>query len=68
MRFLNGVVVGVLLAIGVAYWHDRGLASAPDAAAHELVNWQEFGRSVSAAGDWIQAQFAQLSGSLHRRD
>ena len=52
MRFLFGIIVGVLLTVGTAYWFD---ASRKGEAATErpLVNW-----------DVVQAQLKILSGSL----
>jgi hypothetical protein len=67
MRFLNGLVVGFLLAIGVAYWHDRSVPPGPEGAGRQLVNWEEFARSASAVGDWVKWQLSQIADSLHRR-
>ena len=49
MRFLNGVVIGFLLAIGLAYWHDRSLPVDGEGAARALVNWEVFGGLAAAA-------------------
>ncbi len=68
MRFVNGLIVGFLLAIGVAFWHDKTVASEPDAAARQVVNWDAFGRAASEAGAWVQAQIGQLGASLHHHD
>ena len=64
MRFFNGVVIGFLLAIGVAYMHDRSVAADPDGTRHELVNWEEFGRSTAAVGDWVREQFVRLDAQF----
>ena len=66
MRFLNGVVIGILLTVGVAYMHDRSVATGADGTRHDLVNWEEFGRSVGIASDWLEGAFARLNEQFHR--
>ena len=60
MRFLNGVLVGIVLTIGLAYLHDRNVPEATEGSHHELVNWDEFGHSLGEATDWLQGQFNRL--------
>lgn len=68
MRFLIGIVIGFLLAIGAAYWHDRTLPAGPEGAGRHLVNWEEFARSASKAADWVQGQLGQIADSLHHHE
>ena len=68
MRFLTGLNVGFLLAIGVAYVHDSSHSGpSPEGAAQTLVNWDVFGREVAVVNTWVQEQIARLNGQLHRQ-
>ena len=67
MRFLTGLIVGFLLAIGVAYVHDSSHGGAsPEGGSQMLVNWDEFGKEVAVVNGWVQEQIARLNGQIHR--
>ena len=40
MRFILGMILGVALAVGLAYFHDN---SAPRDPQHQMVNWDVLG-------------------------
>lgn len=67
MRFLNGVVIGFLLAVGLAYWHDRGLPADGEGLSRALVNWEVFGQLAAATLDWVHDQLGNLGDLLHHR-
>ena len=45
MRMFVGLVLGVFLAVGIAYVHDSSIAAA-DRPTQAIVNWDAFGTSM----------------------
>ncbi len=67
MRFLSGLVFGILLTITLAYAHDSSvMATTPDGAQQQLVNWEVFGRTVVVARDWLQDQLGRLNAQFRK--
>ena len=68
MNFLFGIVVGVLLAIGIAYVHDSSLPSGVSTEARAIVNWQVFDESVRALREDVAEGWSRLTGQPRPRD
>jgi hypothetical protein len=56
MRFILGLIVGVVLTIGAAYIHD----SLEAGAAKPLVNWANASELQQSSFDYVKAQFDRL--------
>jgi hypothetical protein len=61
MRFLVGLIVGVLLTIGAAYVHDSWVAG-PDTQDRRMVNWDVVQRSFHELGSELKAEWNKLTG------
>jgi hypothetical protein len=64
MRLLFGIVLGAVLTVGAAYYHDTSCAtpSAP-APARPIVNWDVAGSVANSATRAIRTEFNRLIGS-----
>ena len=60
MRMLVGIILGVFLAVGVAYVHDTSL-SAPDRQTQAIVNWDAFNTSVRGVSMNLSAMWDRLT-------
>lgn len=66
MRFVAGLILGVLLTIGAAYIHDTWVgAPGPDTQSRRLVNWDVVHRNVNDLAANVKAEWANLTGHLH---
>lgn len=65
---LGSLVMGFLLAIGLAYAHDLSVSGAsPDGHPQTLVNWEVFRAIADGAGTWLRTQTDTLLDLLHHR-
>lgn len=65
MRFLFGLVLGVLITIGAAYVHDSMAAksmSGPDPTGDRMVNWDVVSRSFDRISADMRADWDRLVG------
>jgi hypothetical protein len=65
MRFLFGLVIGVLIAIGGAYVHDASVSptmSGPDSTGSRMVNWDAVSHSFNRLADATRDDFNRLMG------
>jgi hypothetical protein len=68
MRFLAGLILGVLIAIGAAYVHDASVAptmSGPDVTGSRMVNWDAVSHSFNRLADATRDDFDRLIGHPH---
>jgi len=56
MRFIFGLIVGLVVAVGGAYIHD----SMESGAAKPLVNWTNAGELEQTTVDYLRVQFDRL--------
>jgi hypothetical protein len=64
MRFLFGIIVGIGLTIGGAYIFDSMAvrdASAPEAAARPMVNWDVVGTNWQRATTRVRKEWDRLA-------
>jgi hypothetical protein len=69
MRFLFGLIVGVLIAIGAAYVHDATVASSmsgPDITGARMVNWDAVSHSFNRLAEGTRENFDRLIGRGRR--
>lgn len=65
MRFLSGLILGVLITIGAAYVHDSMTASAmtgPDPAGVRMVNWEVVSHSFNRLASNLREDWDRLTG------
>ena len=62
MRTLVGLILGVFLAIGIAYVHDTSIAES-DRATQAIVNWDAFNASVRGISTSLSALWDRLTDS-----
>ena len=62
MRTLLGIIVGVFLAVGIAYVHDSSISDA-DRATQAIVNWDAFNASVRGVSTSLSALWDRLTDS-----
>lgn len=67
MNFLFGLVVGVLLAVGVAYVHDASLPAGAGTEARAIVNWQVFDDNVRSLREDVADGWSRLTGQSRDR-
>jgi hypothetical protein len=69
MRFVLGLIVGVLITVAAAYLHDASLPSGtgPE-AARPMVNWDVVDRSVHNVSETLRDQWARLTGGARRSE
>jgi len=62
MRFITGLIVGIILTIGVAYIVD---ASAPDTAGvrQTMVNWSVVDQNFAAIRERVSTEWSKLTRS-----
>lgn len=56
MRLLFGIVLGIGLSVGAAFFHDSNVANDPlnpRLTERPIVNWEVFGAVVREATDWL---------------
>jgi hypothetical protein len=62
MRFLTGLVLGFILAIGVAWVHDTGVdPNAPQPEAARIVNWPVLASAFDTMGTQLRLQWDALT-------
>lgn len=74
MRFVLGIIVGILLTVGFAYVHDAATPGAPTEVAAvaaadadgRMVNWDVVNRDLRGVNGWVRSQWAWLSGKLNK--
>jgi hypothetical protein len=67
MRFLLGIVVGVLITVGTAYIHDSSATtsmSGPDGVASRMVNWEVVSRNVNDLSTNVRDDWDRLTKKL----
>jgi hypothetical protein len=57
MRFISGVIIGIALTIGGAYFHDQSL---PSDASQRLVNWTVAGELARNGATIARNEFDRL--------
>ncbi len=64
MRFLSGIIVGVLLTVGVAYVFDatRKTDGADGAVEQKMVNWDVVQKELKDLSSDIQGGWNRLTG------
>ena len=64
MRFVSGVIIGIVLTVGTAYVHDMlfAPASATSDTARPMVNWDAVGAAAHKAVEKARTQWDRLSG------
>ena len=68
MRLITGVILGFLLTVAVAYWHDSG--AAPGEAgmtSGRIVNWDVADRTFRDARDTVVRGFHRMTGGADDR-
>ncbi len=60
MRLFVGLILGVFLAVGIAYVHDSSMSPA-DRPTQAIVNWDAFGTSVRGVSTNISAMWDRLT-------
>ena len=63
MRFLLGLILGVCLAIGVAYVHDSSISGGARAQDRPIVNWESLDANVRALREDVAEGWTRLTGS-----
>ncbi|HVY18984.1 MAG TPA: hypothetical protein VHA70_02755 [Bauldia sp.] len=65
MRTLFGVVLGALITVGAAYFHDNNVApnpTDPRLTDRQIVNWDVFGAVLRQTTDGIGNAWHSLTG------
>jgi hypothetical protein len=72
MRFIFGIIIGIVLTVGAAYVHDTRVASGAETNPNlappeivgngEIVNWDTLGRVTQEQLAFIRRQFNKLVG------
>lgn len=64
MRFLSGIIVGILLTVGAAYVFDATRSSDASAAAtdRQMVNWDVVQTELKVLAANIQGGWSRLTG------
>ncbi len=65
MRFLSGVIVGAILMVGAAYWHDASIEPEREPATRTLVNWDVAAGVFKNTGEWLRGQVDWIGQQLH---
>lgn len=65
MRFLSGVVIGALLVIGGAYFHDASIDPKATEGPRQIVNWEAAGDAGRGLVEWMRGQINWLTDKLH---
>ena len=60
MRMFVGIILGVFLAVGIAYVHDSSLAAA-DRQAQAIVNWDALSSNVRGVSASLSAMWDRLT-------
>ena len=71
MRFLSGLIFGVLITIGAAYVHDSMVASAmagPDPSGFRMVNWDVVSHGFNRLATDLRDDFDRLIGRPSHSD
>ena len=70
MRFVTGVLFGIILTIGAAYVVDavRGAPGADGRPGMQMVNWVVVGDTMRSASTGVQDLWARLVGSAKQLD
>jgi hypothetical protein len=61
MRLIFGILVGAVLTVGGAYWHDHFYAPAPGLPGRTLVNWDVAAEVARNTTQIIRSQIARLT-------
>jgi len=63
MRFISGIVIGVVLTVGTAYVHDMLFVppSADNAVSRPMVNWDAVGAAAHRAVERARMEWDRLS-------
>ena len=68
MRFIFGMIVGVLITVGTAYVYDAStVGPGPDNADRRMVNWGNVHQNLHDLGANISAEWKVLSDSLRAK-
>jgi hypothetical protein len=65
MRFISGLILGVLITVGAAYIHDAMTAptmSGSDASGYRMVNWDAVSRGFNRLATSARDEFDKLTG------
>lgn len=65
MRFILGILVGVVLLTGTAYIHDASVDPVRNPSARVMVNWDVVTESVRGLSDWLHDQWTEITSTLH---
>ena len=70
MRFITGLIVGIILTVGAAYVTDAlGTAPGPDGkAAPRMVNWDVVNDNMRGLSSELQDGWARLTGGVRKLD
>lgn len=69
MRFLSGVIVGVLLTVGAAYLTDTMAGTpGPDGKARRMVNWDIVSDELGGLSSTVQGLWGRLVGEAKSLD
>ena len=70
MRFIFGIIIGILLTFGAAYVTDSmGSAPGPDGKeARRMVNWDVVGDDMRGLSSGLQTLWAKLVGGAKQLD
>jgi hypothetical protein len=64
MKLLFGIVLGAVLTVGAAYYHDTSFAApTATATARPIVNWDVAGSVANSATRMVRTEFNRLIGS-----
>ena len=65
MRFVLGIIVGVLITIGAAYVHDSSTPGpGADTEDRRMVNWDVVHKNFQDLGAKLDAEWNRLTGHL----
>lgn len=65
MRTLFGVVLGALITVGAAWFHDNNVTNDPlnpNVANQQIVNWEVFGAVLRETTDGLGNAFRAITG------
>ncbi len=68
MRFLTGVIVGILLTVVTALIHDNNAGTADTAtiAQRPMVNWEVVRANVTDLSAWARQQWTKLTSDREK--
>ena len=67
MRFVLGLIVGVFVAIGIAYVHDNTI-SGTDRNTRAVVNWDAFNTEMRGVTDVVSTGWDKLTALVRKRE